>query len=353
MTRISEIHGIGQDEFAQRGAEVTDGGYLPYLSLTSGEMRLMLARQRAKIYAQFYPDVPQYRQAMTMIDNALNAGVSNGVNFVGAIYDDYLQQMARIIKSASRQTAPASGALFYRPGGVVRSIGAIIPYADRYKACLDAANKLPGGVKRLVAYAKCTAQFKVEKIYNEAIEKTGHHVLYHKIPESKPMPNRVYTKLILQLGGVQGMATVGDIQKPLMAEWVENGIISKNAQIGVGPWGSVRTGTALAPDPEKYFQRFSGGASDKWMPGVNRIGLDAATITLIVGAIVAALGAAKNLIEALRKEQATIKAEGFGTESFSGKTSDWDSEDVAPGLDQTTLLLLASGALLLLSSDSN
>lgn len=356
MTRISEIHGIGQDEFAQRGQNVATGGYFPYLSLTAGEMRLMLARQRAKIYADFYSDVPQYRQALTMIDNALHAGLSNGVNFVGAIHDDYLQQMARIIASASRQTQPATrDGLLLRPQGIVRGIGQLIPYTERYKQCWEAAKKLPV-LKQAAAFAKCSRQVTIEKIYNEAIEKTGHHVLYHKFPESKPMPSRVYTKLILQLGGVQGMAAVGDIQKSLMAEWVENGIVGKNAQIGVGPWGSVKAGTALAPNPEKYLERFtgqSGGASsDKWRPGVNGIGvIDPVTVGLIVGAIVSALGAATSLITALRKEQATIKAEGFGTEAFSGKKTDWNEEDETGSLDTNTMLLLGGAAALFFLMD--
>lgn len=352
MTRISEIHGIGQDEFAQRGQEVTESGFLPYLSLTTGETRLMLALQRAKIYAQFYRDVPQYREAVTMLENALNRGLSNGVNFVGAV-PDYLQDVARVIQSASRQTAPASRSGFmFRPGGVMRGIGEIIPAQQRKDICVKKVIEKGGGagaVKKGVE--ACSRQFEIERIFNGAIEKSGHHVLYHRIPESAKMPDRVFTKLLLQLGGVQGMAGVGDIQKPLMAEWVENGIIGKNAQIGVGPWDSIRASVALSPDPDKYFKKFVGTSSDKWRAGVTGIGNPAAV--LILGAIASALVAAKDLINSLRTQQAVIKSEGFGTDAFSGKQTDWDGPDTAGGLDTNTLLMLAAGVGLLLYVSSD
>lgn len=371
MTRITYIHAVPSNENAQRGQEVTQSGFIPYLSLTTGEMRLMLARQRAKIYAQFYPDFPQYRKALTLIDNALNRGVSNGVNFVGAI-PDYLQDVARMVQSASRQTAPASRSGFFaRPDGGVRGIGAIIPYEDRKKACIEAAKQkirtlpqckasvfAPGSLCDTLLQAeinKCNRQMNIEKIFNDAIEGTGHHVLYHKIPDGAIIPQDVKTKRLFHLGGVEGMAVAGSLQKALMQEWVENGIIAKNAQIGAGPINSIKASVQLAHNPDEAFNKIIDPSSDKWRSGVQGIGQGPAA-AIIIGAIASALAAAKGLIEALRKQQATIAAQSFGTAAYSGSTYDWETGSENPetstGMNTKTLLLLGgAAALLLLTND--
>lgn len=353
MTRISTIHGIGQDEYAGRGAMVTQQPYIPYLSLTKGEMELYLAAQQARILAQWYgSDAPQYGEALTMIDNALHAGVHRGINWVGAV-PDYLQNVARMIRQAERQNQPASRALFYRPGGAMNGIGQIIPIDQRKAECIKQANKLKNANDLIKAIKKCDQQFAIEKIFNDRIEGTGHHMLYHGIGQDNKMPETVKTKLLLQLSGVQGMAVAGSIDNSLMRGWVETGILSKNAQIGAGPIGSIRASVELSPDPALYLQRFTSAKSSKTRGDVIN-GIGAGPLApLIIGAITAALKVAANLIDLLRQKQATIAAQGFGTEAFSGRPSDWDSQEVAGGISTTTLILLAAGAGMLLMNDDN
>lgn len=358
MTRISEIHGIGRDEYAQRGQNVVETGYVPYLSLTQGEMRLMLALKQAKVLAQFYPEVPQYRQAASLIENALSAGVSRGVNFVGALHDNYLQQVASVIQAASEQTAPASkNGLFARSGGIVRGIGEIIPVQQRRDACMKKVIEKGGGAGAIKKGAEaCDRQFNIEKIFNNAIENTGHHVLYHRIPEGGIVPQDVKTKRLFHVGGVEGMAVAGDISRSLMQDWVETGILSKNAQIGVGPLGSVKASVQLAPSPDEALAKIIDPSSDKYRPGVQGIGV-APAAAIIITAIASALVAAKNLIESLRKQQATIAAQSFGTSAYSGSTYDWQTGSQNPettlGLSTTNLLLIAAGAGLLLWANSD
>lgn len=361
MTQISEVHGIRgkipADEYAGRGSMVTNLGYVPYLSLTKGEMELWLAAQRAKMLAQWYGnDAPQYAKACQLIENALHKGVHGGISSVGVV-PDYLQNVAALIKSAERKNAPASRAMFVRPQGI-SGIGQIIPYNDRVKACLDAAKKLPA-LPRANAQAKCLRNFEIEKIFNGAIEKSGHHVLYHRIPSGIVVPTRVDVKRILHLGGIGGMAQVGEIDNGLMAGWVENGIIAKNAQIGVGAISSLRAAAEISPDPAQWIQRFTGqasGTSDKSRPGagLNGIGIPA---VVIIEAVTAALVAAKDLISALFKQQAVIKAEGFGTPAYSAEANDFlggGMTTTTGGFDMKTLLLLGgAAALLLLAGDDN
>lgn len=370
MTKISEIHGIPANEFHDRGRMVATLNYVPYLSLTTGEMELYLAAQRAKIRAQFYgSDAPQYAQAYQMIENALHAGVHGGIRWMGAV-PDYLQSVAAMIKQAERQTRPASKTGLLLRGGQVNGIGqTTIPIEQRKQACIEAAwkkakiDKLKGAQKKIVEdyiKGKCNRQFNIEKIFNDAIENTGHHVLYHRISQNNEMPERVFTKLLLHTSGVQGMAGAGDVQTTLMGSWVETGIVGKNAAIGVGPIDSIKAAVQLSNDPDGYYQRFYGDIAasqqkkkDKMNPTLNGIGIIPAVA--IIGAIAGALGAAAALINSLRGQQALIKAEAFGTDAFSAAETDWtkgaNNPEVSGGLSPMTILLLGGAALLLLSDD--
>ena len=79
MTKISYIAGIGANEYKDRGNNVSAQQFVPYLSLTRGEMLLLLAAQRAKIYADFYPEEKQFQKGVSLLYNALNSGISGGV----------------------------------------------------------------------------------------------------------------------------------------------------------------------------------------------------------------------------------------------------------------------------------
>lgn len=356
MTRLTYIHAIPTEENAQRAQNVGSGAYVPYLSLTQGEMRLMLAQQRAKVYAQFYPDVPQFRKAETMLDNALNAGVSGGVQFVGYIADE-LQDVAALIKTASRQTRPAARTGIYGRSSLLRGIGKdVVPAAQRMQECsLRVVKSGKDVIRRL---AECKRQFEIERIFNGAIVNTGHHVLYHKINQSWQMPQRVFSKLLLHLAGTQAMAVAGDLQKPLMAEWVETGIIERNAQGAAGPIGSLKSSFLLSPDPalvEQYYQHPTDPMKDKLNKmnsgaGVQGIGLVPAAAA-IISAIAGALVGAAALINALRQQQATVAAQGFGTEAYSGQPSDWQGEFSGQGISPLLLIGGAAAVWFLMDDD--
>lgn len=344
MTRISEIHGIRTipaDEIADRSAQVKTDAYIPYLSLTKGEMQLMLAAQRAQMLAQYYSsDAPEYRQAAAMLNKALIADLHRSSGAISGPVPDELQGVARLISTARYRTAPASSAFFYRPAGV-KGIGQIIPAQQRLQECLK-------GARNPAQIVKCQRNFKIEEIYNGAIENSAHHVVYHKISETYKMPERVYTKLLLQTSGIQGMAAVSHLDNALMAGWVENGIMAKNATLGIGPVDSLQSSFALAPNGQAAYNKYIAYATSKgkWTGQISGIGALPA-VAIIIGAITSALIAVKGLIEALRQQQATIKAEGFGTEAYSGKQSDWDSQEVQNDNTLLYIALAAAGVYLL------
>lgn len=368
MTKISYIAGIPSNEYADRGKEVKDNSFVPYLSLTKGEMLLALAAQRANILAEWYgSDAPQYRRAAQMFEDALNMGVSNGIKFIGSIPDE-LQPVAAVISRAARQTQPASKALFFRPDGIGKGIGqTVLPYQERYDACRDKvdqqfpllpntpANKAYNDVitpKRISAFAACKRAFDIERILNGGIENSSHHVVYKDMPSGVVLPTEVIVKRTFHRTGVEGMALVGDIDAQLMYGWVENGIIGKNAQVGAGPLSSVKTSAYLAPDPQAAFeaiQKKRPGA-DKWST-VNGVGVvdpvTGAIVIKIVGAITGALTAAAALLAALRSQKAYAMSEarGFGTDAFSASQNDWLlSQNNPPGTSPGSVNPLLVGA---------
>ena len=327
MTRISEIHGfrgIGRDEFKDRGREVSPISYVPYLSLTEGEMKLQLAAQRAKVMAQFYgSDAPEYQAAYNLLENALTQGIHGGVRFVGAI-PDVLQNTARLISKAQNERSPASKSLFARTNPI-SGIGAIIPAEQRRQDCLKLAKNNPAKV------ILCNKAFKIEEIINKHLEPGAHHLIYKNLPNSGPLPTDVAIKRQGHRLGVEGMAQVGKINDyGLMYQWLETGILARNAAGGVGPLGSVKASFYLSPTPEKYISEF----------GVNGIGslIGAA----LIGLVLTAISTASKWLTDLQKVDigALVEARGFGTPAFSANENDWLSPEES---SDNTMLLLALG----------
>lgn len=391
MTRISTIHGIPQDEYAGRAAMVQPSGYIPYLSLTQGEMELYLAAQRAKIRAEWYgSDAPQYVQAYQMIENALHTGVHGGIRWIQAV-PDHLQDVARYIKRAERLTRPASRALFYRPAGVSGIGQTVIPYEQRRSDCINAARekikKLPQcsntpyksgtycDVVLKSEISKCQEAFNIEKILNGGVEKSSHHVIYKQLPPGYIVPNMVANKLLYHKTGVEAMALAGDIQPALMYTWTENGVLLNNSKSAyVGPIGSIQSSVLLAPNPGASWANMATWANTKLTDkqqkvlGINGIGVvpvvppvDPVTAALNIVAIIGgALLAAATLLKELRsaKAYAMNEVQGFGTSAFQASKNDWltgagnPDTVISGGLNTTTLLLLGAGAFLLLSDEN-
>lgn len=382
MTRISTIHGVPFNEFADRSANVAPAKeFFPYLSMTAGELELSLLRQRAQIFRQFAPEMGIYSEAVRMIDRALNDGPA-GVNYVG-IVPDQLQPLAKILTQATQNTKPASRAGFF--GRTSAKMGEIIPATQRRQQCIEskmakyglpkskltAPNKTtdPTGysaweksVKPLLdsVTAACNKQFEIEKILNSGVERSGHHLLYKSMPKEYEIPGDVRTKRILHGTGVEGMALVGEIDKSLMYLWVENGILLKNTENKIGPLSSVTSSLYLAPDPQQAVAKFKAWgttqSAEKWQKITSgaalngKIAIDPITAGVIL-AVAAALEEAFGFLKSIRsqKDYAMVQAQGFGTEAFSASQGDWLGNPAAGGggLNTGTLLLLGGAALLL------
>ena len=350
-TRVSYIHGVPGNELPQRGLLVSQSGaYIPYTSMTQGEMRLAILRQQAEIFAQAYPDFPEYQKAVSMIDNALLQGVSNGVPFIGALSEN-LQAVASAIDAASRQTAPAAGQFFGRQSlanGV--RIGAPIIPESISDSCEDYATKmannfyglnlktqqwklasatLPGPMKarkqRWLDYKlQCEITKGIEGILNDRLEKSSHHVLYKSISGQYAPINgtRLDTKRILHVSGIGALANVANVAAPLMDSWAEVGVMRNNAVVGAGPLSSIQSGLYVgADDSQAWEQYFQWSKNQK----VDKIGEPVTAIVIaVLGAVTAALAQAAQMQYALnqKKQLALSAAQGFGTAAYSAEKGD-------------------------------
>lgn len=359
MSKISYIHGPGQvpqNELPDRGREVkTAKPYIPYTRLTEGEMRLSLLREQLSIYAAAYPDYKQYAQGLVMVDNALNAGVSNGVNFIGAIPDN-LQEVARQIRRASNMTDPATIDFIGMPRDLSKGvrIGAdIVPvsipdceeYATRkanefygknwntsqYK---NIPTALPGPLqakkKRWLDYRnECQIQTEVERIMNDRLEAAAHHVLYKNISSNYPSlaGSRMDVKRLLHVSGIGALANAASVSPSMVQDWTEVGILRKNANVGAGVIGSVQSGFYVAGnDTSEEYDKYRAWITD---PKKDKIGEPVTAIVLaVLGAVTAALAEARKFQAELNQKKALAlsAAQGFGTASFSAEKNDINTQ---------------------------
>lgn len=356
MTAISYIGRVPGDEMKDRGAEVTRTArsYIPYTTLTEGEMRLALLREQAAIMTAAYPDFPQYAQALAMIDNALGRGISNGVAFIGQVPDS-LQDIARAIAQASELTGPAAADFYGREklnDGVNIGADPIVPTkitesCNRYATRLannrfnlnlpeDAWRVMPSLTAQkkfwLSKKAECELQKETERVLNETLERASHHVLYKDVaPGFAPIAgSRMDTKRLLHIAGIGGLASAATVSPAIMKEWTEVGVLRQNAAVGVGPMSSVNSGFLVATDGnEQVLQQYL--AWSKTRPGaVSGIGEPiTATVIAITGAIVSALGAAAALIAKLNESKRLnlqAQAQGFGTPAYSAEVGDFSMQ---------------------------
>ena len=171
------------------------------------------------------------------------------------------------------------------------------------------------------------------------------------------MPDRVYTKLLLQVSGVQGMAGAATIDNNLMASWVDTGILKKNAATsGIGPIDSLKSSFELSDNPQMWADKYAARFKNK-KDKTGGIGLGPIGVALLP-VIVSALTAAVKLAESLLQQNILIKAQGFGTDAYSANQYDWktgaDNPETSGGLDTNTLLLAGgAAALFLLLGDDN
>jgi hypothetical protein len=394
MTKISYVAGIAPNEFKDRGANVPKTkAFIPYTSMTKGETNLSFELEKARILSNFYPDVPYYRNAATMIENALYGGISGGVSFVGNVPDD-LQRVANYIVLQSRAKEPASkgGILFRENRGiyigdpivknVFRDIDCkdyvVAKWADRYqkywddlplvkKALFPNPKLIPKAGQHKVffnhpykelrekyqaEYLKCVFQKDVEIVLNDRLEGSSMHMLYHRMASNfePAIGTLAITKRLLHRAAVSDLGNLSQVGSDVMGNWVELGVLRNAVSNGLAPYNSQVYSAYLSPDPEKWAEQ-----TKKTRGGAAQIGepVTLAAITALVVAIGAAITAGAKLQESFnaKKINALQNSQGFGTDAFSPEKNDYlkakgDTTLPIPSESDNTLLLVGGLAAL-------
>jgi len=366
MTKISYIHGVPQNEVADRSKSVRPKTFLSADKMTDGQMYLALLRDRVRIFGDFYGN-PAYKQAESMIDNALYAGVHGNISFTGDMRDPVLQAVAAQIKRSKGATRSAMGldrGINARIGDLAQLAAIPLlgdgsasaaerwaysevwkkyrPYFNAWKPPFketdsflamgaksvkwpndDVKTKILGYFSDRVDYFK--SQNVVIQVYNDSLEKSAHHLLYHNLnPKWAAMPTRVDVKRILHGGGVSALAQAGDFSQQNMSLWVENGVLRKNIERGIGPENSVNASFILASgNSDAYKSNYDAAIAGAWTPE---------KIIALVTAITAALGAMAGIVVSVRSKRPAAfgAANNLGTEPFSAQTTDWPNTPPAP-----------------------
>lgn len=379
MTRISEIHGLNQiptDEYAGRGEMVSGKApFLPYLSMTQGEMHLALLQQEATILAQYYGG-KTLNTAKTLLENTLYKGLHAQPTYFGA-YDANLRTLIKSIERAKRNTRPASAAAFYRPGGISRGIhvGApIIDYDARGKQCLQWADSANSNAEKKRRKRVCEQVWRIERILNDGMENCGQYLAYGYLPSSNSMPPLALYKIQDGIKAQQDISRVGKFDLSLTQQWLNVGMMRRNADTAkVQPFGWVDTNAILMALPEAGQKEIATLLTRSRSGSANTLGSQIAaivrkykqpsvnepiTVTIaIIGAVTALIGAIAKMANSLRAEQndAFAQVNGFGTRAFGPEMGDWDGGGIpaskSTGLSPMLLLAGAGVAALFLLSD--
>lgn len=382
MSRISLISGIPADEIPQRAAVArTVKPYIPYTDFTKGQMLLALAEERARIYAAVYPETAGYHEAATMYENALYQGVHKNIGFTGVLTPAELQA-AELIVRANKMTRPATRGVILSANKVINGVkigaGPISTQYDCEQIAADEMNQ-KYNVRRPISGWKnsakaaerrewwerssaCDTRKEIQNIVNNRLESSAHHVLYNRLSDGfTPLQGtRADTKRLLQGVGISAIAGAVDMDRALISDWTENGVLRINsATPQIGLMGSEQSGLYVAGNDDAYwkaYKSFKAGDSTEMnallrlrgQPQVGVLPLVVASIVAILGAIAQALNSAGAFQKELnnKKNGAFASAQAYGTPELSAAKGDIITQGGAGGgLNNNTMLLLGGAAV--------
>lgn len=348
MTTVSYIHGIPQDEFADRGREVPVQKYINAGAMTDGELKMALLREQLQIFAAFYPEVEAYREGERLIVSVLEQGLHS----ISYLPPGGPVEVKRAINLARRKNRPAVGALTVPRTSA--GLAGLIPTED----CTQYMRQYidPQDYSGTVTYQHTPESWACEQRNEEVqalnlhLEPSAHHLLYEYVQQPGSQPGSVQTKRVLHRNAISSLAEIMEFDRDNMALWVRNGVIRNNASKGTQPFQPEQTIDIMRTEVPAW--RAATGAQ------VN--GPFLAALPAILQAVTAAIVATGTLISVLQAaKQARLRntAQGIGSRTFGPEAADWEGGPTGGG-GATNLLsgdampwIIGGAALLLLSDD--
>jgi len=75
MSKVSYIHGVPQDEWAQRGEQVSANAFINPMVLSDGQLGAMLLHRQLNILSSFYEENKDFKVAKDEVAAAMRRGV--------------------------------------------------------------------------------------------------------------------------------------------------------------------------------------------------------------------------------------------------------------------------------------
>ncbi|MEM1326147.1 MAG: hypothetical protein AAGI23_09350 [Bacteroidota bacterium] len=341
MTKISYIHGIPQDERWDRGQEVPAQSFINYSAMTEGEMKLALLKEQLEILAAYYPEMPDYRLGIQLIDNALYRGIHGaaGIGNPSGIIPKSLNAVVKTIRKAKRRTKPAAYVTeLSGRNNISGGIGdeRVIPvenchslYFVRNQLVYD-RNGNPDFraiYSDQAAYEACREQNGMRNMLNRHWEESSYHPVYDFITvgQAERMTQRDAGLIGFHRSWILGVHEITSLAQDNLRLWLRNGIVRNNATGGVSPIS-----------PEESIQQIVDG-------GTASINGDPVTLGLILKLIIAAISAAAVVFTQLEETKRTVimarlRTNGFGTQDFAADPSHFFVDTDGDGTPDTEMI---------------
>lgn len=358
-TTVTYIHGIPQNEWKDRAAEVPKQKYINAGAMTDGELKLVLLREQLQILQAYYPEVKEYKTGEQLVVSILEEGLHD----LSSLPSDAPREIAQAVKIARRKKRPAAGAFTVARNSA--SLMGLIPTEDCTQYMRQVIDPFDYSSQSTLAHTAeswaCEAKNKEIRDLNLHLEPSAHHLLYEYVNRPLESPGTVQAKRVLHRSAIGTLSEIMEFERSNMSLWIRNGVMRNNASRNLQPFPPEETINILATEiPARARNvRTRGGGRD----GLR--GPFLAALPVILQAIGAAVGATATLVAILKAEKQNRlrnSAQGIGLPSFGPESEDWPTDYQGTGgsnpdagnndllsEDNVPLILGGAAALLLLS----
>ena len=371
MTKVSYIHGIASNNPPKVMAERK---FINFANMTDGEMRLTLLADQLSIQAEYY-GLDEYNALSQRLLSTVKQGLHSGKISIGSIPGRLAKAVNKEIGRAMRMKRPAAGK-FVKGRSLSKGInGPLIPLRDCEALMdwdeIDSEEGLSYGLVETPESWECKRINDHLRFLNNHLEGSSHHLMYEYLENSAQSNSTVSAKKVLHRNAISKLSEITEVDRTNLRLWLRNGIMRNNVANNTEPF-----------QPEQVIAKMrEAGAKGIW-PNTAELNtaisvtnsqsaLSGEPISLIILAIakalIAAITATAALIQSIqanKRQQLLVAAQGIGTSTFGPEANDWPfdpSFQNTPGQNNPpsnnggllgggdmTPLLLGGAALLLL-----
>lgn len=339
MTKLTYIHGIPSSEWTDRGRNVAAPTYMNYSAMTEGELRAALVYDQLKIYSEFYPENQDYRRAAAVLQDAIFTGLHGPSLPNSALSGGQAYAFARTLLERSRRlTQPAAHYMvnrpaigkgrddFFDPVAALELFGALASLVGHPDQVTEKQPQvgflLP--ILGISLFAKkkkepttAELQAKYQKLLNEKLEGSSHHILYNFVANPNAESGTVAAKTLNHRLAVAKWAEITGLSEENIRQWLRNGVLRGNAKQGIAPL-----------TPEDSIETLRVGVPQKNASASSGVGepITIGLVIAILSAISGAVAVTAQLINSLEaRDSLRFKSSlgDIGLTPFGPEETDW------------------------------